>query len=258
MENNLLIGDKISKFRKLIKIQFIGISSLLQKLIEKYNIKNHQIGGEIKKIRVGNNDINIDIVFDSYDEGSTIHVVNLKDKTDCGVILIYNNNKTKAVIQNIRGNDNCYMPTIKNMSNGKIIMKILIEICRNNGIRKIVLGDISKKQIGKYLFNLSKYNTMINGKPWYSQFGFINTKQQDKIDYNYNLLFNKKVRDFDKNIYINKTFIDIYDKYKDNDIKEFIKLLSIYDIKIFYKIYKKLYKKLGLKSIKNKNYYLMV
>jgi hypothetical protein len=33
-------------------------------------------------------------------------------------------------------------------------------------------------------------------------------------------------------------------------------MLSLYDIKIFYDIYDKLYKNLGLRHIKNKEYYL--
>ena len=81
-------------------------------------------------------------------------------------------------------------------------------------------------------------------------------KDQQKIIDNFNKLNSKKVSDFPKEIFIHKKFIDIYEKYKNSDIKEFIRMLSLYDIKIFYDIYDKLYKNLGLRHIKNKEYYL--
>ena len=92
----------------------------------------------------------------------------------------------------------------------------------------------------------------------YSQFGFINSndKDQQKIIDNFNKLNGKKVSDFPKEIFIKQKFIDLYDKYTDNDIKEFIRLLSLFDIKRFYDIYDKLYTNLGLENIKNKEYYM--
>jgi hypothetical protein len=253
-----LLGDQLNKYRTLFNPFYFGITSTIQNIIRDYNISNPMIGGEITKLSIDNNIIKADIVYNKEHDGTIIQVINLKDKTECGVILIHSDDKSTAIIQTLQGNDFCYASTLHRSNEGKIIMKILIKLCKFYKIKKILLADRSTKKIGKYELDLKIYYTLINGKPWYCQFGFINsndTDQQTIID-NFNILNDKKVSDFPKEIFIHKKFIDIYDKYKNNDIKEFIRMLSLYDITIFYELYDKIYTNLGLKHIKNKEYYM--
>jgi hypothetical protein len=253
-----LLGDQINKYRTLFNPFYFGITSTIQNIIRDYNISNPMIGGEITKLSIDNNIIKADIVYNKEQDGTIIQVINLKDKTECGVILIHSDDKSTAIIQTLQGNDSCYASTLHRSNEGKIIMKILIKLCKFYKIKKILLADRSTNKIGKYELDLKIYYTLINGKPWYCQFGFINsndTDQQTIID-NFNILNDKKVSDFSKEFFIHKKFIDIYDKYKNNDIKEFIRMLSLYDITIFYELYDKIYTNLGLKHIKNKEYYM--
>jgi len=253
-----LLGYQITKYRTLFNPFYFGITSTIQNIIRDYNIPNPMIGGEIKKINIDNNIIKADIVYNKEHDGIILQILNLKDKSECGVILIHSDDKSTAIIQVLQGNDSCYASTLHRSNDGKIIMKLLIQLCKFYKIKKILLADRSTKKIGKYDLDLKIYYTLINGKPWYSQFSFINSndKDQQKIIDNFNKLNGKKVSDFPKEIFIKQKFIDLYDKYKDNDIKEFIRMLSLYDIKRFYDIYDKLYKNLDLRNIKNKEYYL--
>ena len=245
-------------YRKAINSSFWGLHTLINNILGDTNIHHKQIGGEITKFTIDNQDIKADVVYNKNFDEISIQVINLKGTEECGVIIIYKDNPTTAIIQNIQGKDRCYETTINRTNDGKIIIKLLIKLCKYYKIKKILLADHSIKKIGDYDLELKIYNTLINGKPWYCQFGFINSNDKDQqiiID-NFNKLNGKKVSNFPKEIFISKKFIELYDKYKDNDIKEFIRMLSLYDIKRFYDIYDKLYKKLGLRNIKNKEYYL--
>lgn len=253
-----LLGDQLSKYRTLLNPFYFGITSTIQNIIRDYNIPNPMIGGKITKFSIDNNIIKADVVYNKEPDGIILQVINLKDKTECGVILIHSDDKSTAIIQVLQGNDSCYASTLHRSNDGKIIMKLLIELCKFYKVKKILLADRSTKKIGKFDLDLKIYYTLINGKPWYCQFGFINSndKDQQTIIDNFNKLNDKKVSDFPKEIFIHKKFIDIYDKYKNSDIKEFFRMLSLYDITIFYELYDKLYKNLGLKHIKNKEYYM--
>ena len=99
---------------------------------------------------------------------------------------------------------------------------------------------------------------MINGYPWYVQFGFKNVSDNEILKENYLILKGKKVKDFKENVFINKRFIELSKENLDMSIKKFIKLLSHYDINIFTDVYKNIYYKLKLKEIKNNQYYLEI
>lgn len=256
---NKALVEQIFKYRNLINPNNSNISFGIVQLIKVQNINNPIIGGEIKKFTFDNKKIKANIVYNDEFDNLNIKVINLNDNSnECGVILIHKDKKRVAIIEKITGNKDSYKSSSNRSDEGKIIMKIMIELCRQNKIKKIKLGDRSHKLIGKYNFDLSIYNTLINGQPLYSQFRFINDKEeeQEKIKENYKKLNNKKVKYFQKEIFINKKFMDIYDKYKENDIKEFIRMLSIYDINIFYDIHIKLYENLKLQYIFFREYYL--
>ena len=134
----------------------------------------------------------------------------------------------------------------------------MIEICKKKNIKKILLSDNSIKKIDKYILDMKIYYTMINGYPWYVQFGFKNISDNEILKENYLILKGKKVKDFKENVFINKKFIELSKENLNMSIKKFIKLLSQYDINIFTDIYKKMYYKLKLKEIKNNQYYLEI
>ena len=78
----------------------------------------------------------------------------------------------------------------QNKKTGKIVMKILIDICKKNGIKAIRLSDTAHLNCGKYSLDLKLIYTMIHGFPWYYRCGF---KCEDLNDHkiikdNYKLL----------------------------------------------------------------------
>ena len=155
---SLLLGEKISLYRTLINPFYFGITSTIQNLLTNNNISNNQFGGKITKFTIDNNIINANVIYNKDSKEAIIQLINLKDKTECGVIIIHNENKTEATIQNIQGNDSCNASTLNRTNNGKIIMKLLIDMCKYYKIKKIRVADHSSKKISKYEFDLKIYN----------------------------------------------------------------------------------------------------
>jgi len=251
--------DYIRLYKNTINPSYFGLPTLINNLLSEHNINEKQIGGVIKKFSVDNQEIKADVVYNKDFEEISIQIMSLIGNEECGVIIIYRENPTTAIIGNIQGKDTCYQSTIDKTNNGKIIMKLLIDLCKFYQCNKIKLADNAIKKLGDYSFNMSMYYTMIKGYPWYCQFGFKNSyrEDQEKIIKNYHKLHNKKVKDFNKNIFIDKQFIDIYDKYIDENIKDFIKLLSTFYVKNFFDTYQNIYINLGLEFINSKNYQLL-
>ena len=144
------------------------------------------------------------------------------------------------------------------MSHGKIIVKLMIALCKKYHIKKILLADNSRIAIGKYDLDLKLFYTMIRGYPWYVQFGFKNVDQEDYliVKHNYGLLKGKKVSDFNENIFIDNKFIKLAKTNQDMSIKQFIKEICNYDDKLFHGLYEDIYRNLGLIKPKHKQYYL--
>jgi len=129
------------------------------------------------------------------------------------------------------------------MSHGKIIVKLMIAICRKYGVKKIMLADNSRITINKYDLDLKLFYTMTHGYPWYVQFGFKNEDPDDYliIKHNYKLLKGKKVSDFDENVFIDHKFIEFARSNMDMFIKQFIKEICNLDIKLFHGLYEEIY-----------------
>ena len=62
---------------------------------------------------------------------------------------------------------------------------------------------------------------MINGYPWYVQFGFKNISDNEILKENYLILKGKKVKDFKENVFINKKFIELSKENLNMSIKKF-------------------------------------
>ena len=144
------------------------------------------------------------------------------------------------------------------MSHGKIIVKLMIALCKKYGIKKILLADNSRIAIGKYDLDLKLFYTMTHGYPWYVQFGFKNVDQDDYviIKHNYGKLKGKKVSDFNENIFIDHKFIELARINQEMSIKQFIKEICNHDDKLFHSLYEDIYRNLGLIKPKHKQYYL--
>jgi beta-lactamase class D len=99
---------------------------------------------------------------------------------------------------------------------------------------------------------------MIKGYPWYIQFGFNNSFPEEnlKIKNNYNKLKGKKVKDYDKNIFIDLEFNKFAKDNKELSIKSFIKSLCNHNIEKFNRVYQQIYLNLNLERLNNKEYYL--
>ena len=248
----------LNLYRNAINSKYWGLHTLINNIISDTNIHQKQIGGKITKFTVDNQQIKADVVYNKDFDDISIQIINLKGKEDCGVIVIYKEDKTTAIIQNIKGMDNCYESTIDKTNDGKIIMKLLIELCKSYKIKKILLADNSVKKIDKFTLELPIYYTMIRGYPWYVQFGFNNSLPEEnlKINNNYNKLRGKKVKDYDRNIFIDPEFIKFTKDNQELSIKSFIKSLSFYNIEKFNRVYQQIYLNLKLERLNNKEYYL--
>lgn len=249
--------DIINQYKNMINVKYWGIQCRITNLINEER-QHKQLGGDLKKITIDNNDIKYNIVYNNNPNDLNIQLLTIDGSLQCGIILFDKDNKTEAIFQDVHAYDNCYQSTVENTSHGKMIVKLMIEICKKKNIKKILLSDNSIKKIDKYILDMKIYYTMINGYPWYVQFGFKNVSDNEILKENYLILKGNKVKDFKENVFINKRFIELSKENLDMSIKKFIKLLSHYDINIFTDVYKKMYDKLKLKEIKNNQYYLEI
>ena len=134
-------------------------------------------------------------------------------------------------------------------------MKIMIKICKIMKIKKIELSDSSHLYCNKYSIDLKILYTMTHGYPWYYQFGFRYENESDHniVLSNKKILYGKKVKEFNYNVFIDDEYIKIAKKYNDVLISLFIDKLSKEDCLKFQKYYLEIYTNLGLKQITNKS-----
>jgi len=248
----------IREYKNIFNSNYHGISLRLTELLRDNRYSNKLIGGELKKISYDSGEIIFNIDRTDNPKDLNIQLLTINGSKQCGIILIDPENKTNASFQAIHANDGCYISTVENTKDGKNIVELMIEICKYYGIKRIELKDSSVKKIDEYDIDLSMYYTMIKGVPWYVIFGFKNTEieEQQKIKENFLKLKDKKVKDFDKNVFIVTKYIDLSKKFNDIPIKVFLKMISYYDIKLFANIYDKIYNNLKLEKIIKRVYYM--
>ena len=263
------------QYKNMINSKYWGITirmnDLISDLVDQSPI-HKQIGSNLQKDTLIHNSIEYIIIHNKEYNDFNFHLVTIKDSVQFGIILFQRDNKDIAMFQDAFAYGGANVSQIEFTNDTILITKLMIKICKKMNIKKILVEDnlflkIFKpntsefyKFVSGYELELNKFYTMINGKPWYSQFGFINSKKNDQnnINHNYKKLLNKKVKDYPKNIFIEKEFIDLYDKHKESDIKEFINLLKIHNVEMFNRIDHILYENLELKDIRNKHYYLVL
>lgn len=248
--------DLIRKYRNLVNSKYYGISLRMAHLLDSYT----QIGGDIISVPVDNVKYKVNVLHNEDDEGVELQLVTIDGSLQCGLILIDKTIKknTTAIVQDIHAYDKCYETTIEDKKTGRAVMRIMIELCKKIGMKKIVLTDSSHIPCEKYSLDLKLVNTMKYGAPWYHQFGF---RCEDKVNrdivrYNYNILKDKKVKDFNKKIFIDEEYIKLSNKYSEVMIGKYIEKISKDDCAKFAKYYKDIYKNLGLKEITSNIMYL--
>lgn len=250
----------IKEYKNMIDVKYYGIQNHLTEILREPKYSEKLIGGELKKISYNDATIiyNIEKDLNEKEKDLNIQLFTINRSKQCGLIVIDPDNKTEASFQDIHADDGCYVSTLENTQHGKNIIELMIEICKNYGIKKIILSDKSHKKLGNYEVNLSKYYTMIKGYPWYCQFGFINANKDDKqkIKENYLKINKKKVSDFDEKVFIFDDYMKLSREFKNMNIGLFIKLLSYYNVKVFVNLYEKIYENLKLNKIENRLYVL--
>ena len=152
----------INQYKKLIIPKYYGISLRLNNLLESYK----QIGGKLKKININDNEITYNVIYNNDSQETSIQLVTIDGSVQCAIILIDNENPDEAVLQDVHAFDNCYESTIENQSHGKIIVKLIIALCKKQNITKIMLSDNSNLKCGKDSIDLKMFYTMIKGYPW--------------------------------------------------------------------------------------------
>jgi len=194
-----------------IKSKPYGLYETLNHVITHYpHYMLNQIGGSIKSITIDSIEYfyNLSMSFDLNDESENtinVRIYQFEDKNPCVAFFIDKQNKS-VIIEDLMHYDDCYRHNVKlrNRSlkgTGTIMMKIVIELCKTFGIKKIELSDRSYYRCtdGTSTINLSEGHTLSNGVPWYSTFGFLPLFDIDKDRYEYNkrVIERAKVKDMD-------------------------------------------------------------
>ena len=138
--------DIINQYKNMINVKYWGIQCRITNLINEER-QHKQLGGDLKKITIDNNDIKYNIVYNNNPNDLNIQLLTIDGSLQCGIILFDKDNKTEAIFQDVHAYDNCYQSTVENTSHGKMIVKLMIEICKKKNIKKILLSDNSIKKI---------------------------------------------------------------------------------------------------------------
>jgi len=263
----------IYKYKNMIKSGYWGIVSRIRDLISDVQEKSSKylhIGDNLQKKNFIHNNITYVIIYNKNYNDINLYLLTIENSFQFGIILFQKENKDIAIIQDLFAFGGPNVSQIEVMEESILITNLMILICKKMNIKKILVKDNTiykiykpnTKEYNKFTsgidLNMDIYYTLITGKPWYSQFGFINCNKRERkyIEDNYKKLKDKKVKDYNKDIFIDIQFIDMYEKYKETDIKEFIHILKINNIEKFLQVYDILYQKLGLNYIMYKKYYL--
>jgi hypothetical protein len=277
---NSLFKSKYSKY-----INYSHFLTLISEYRCKYNLKYNNLiqngGNKIEKINktlTSFKQYNIKLdALETEDKDVRIEFYTIDDKAICFSVLI-NQEEKIATIENLLFDRNC-IPDLDAKKITSKLIKIIKEICRQAGIKKIELSDNSHYNCtGNYTLDLKHVNTLTSGEPYYYKYGFKFSNKDIHKDVKYNKeklkgiktsnldiekflnLCKEKLKDIkvDKNTrkktleYIKET----YEYYFDNNIKEFFNDIKYKICVLFSKITYDLYNILGLKMYTNKLMYI--
>ena len=217
-----------------------------------YNVTRFYLkGGGYEEVMIDNEKYIINIIKTKTDQEIEIQLLTL-DKNDiqqCGLILLDSKNKI-GYINDIHFYNTCIKGKI---NNGSLLMKSMIEICKKNNMKQIILYDKSTKLcLNKYKFQLKYLYTLLHGYPWYSKFNFTPLLDKDikVFKHNYNIMKNLKIGDI-KEI-LQKLNIYPIENYDNKYARHLFSKIVEKDCKLFYDIYEQLYKSIGLKLYSDK------
>lgn len=247
------------------------------------SIKTQTGGSKIEKInQVLKNFKEYDIKIDELDTDDPEIRIEFysTSKEICFAVLIDQKSLT-ATIQNLRHWNDCLVNTSSDQIT-KVLMKIIIEICKQAGIKTLKLTDRSyfSCKNPKFTFFLKQANTLTSSQPYYYNYGFkfvdpndhSNVKTNAKIlqgiktsDLKFEVIENlirtklsKYKKDFDSQI-INDTIEyvkEIYTKYLSYPIAKFLSKLKYKLCVVFSVIYFDLFDILKLKNYRTEQMYL--
>ena len=264
---------------------------------ENYNLI--QNGGTIYKSFIDNNEYIVDIYKSDRGDNVQVFIYNKDDtspiKKYC-VQLSYTNND-ELLIAVIEQPKRC-LQIVSNgkqlikekLSNGEIMMHLIINYAKENNFKRIILDDDSKYNCiddkYKFFYELRHVHTLTKGYPWYYKFGFryYEKEAREKVRENKKILDVLKTKDLLLNkfmeIILNKIisgkYYDILGDDNKMTIKNQLKIINLYNeyyeqsIYLFFdkftkqycnimsKIYIDLFRLLNLKYIDRPDYLKMV
>lgn len=267
MNNNILKTlSKNKKFNFYLQLRQLFLHDI------RINFKKFikiQHGGEIKKYIVNNKKYYVDIekslIEDDNKNEYQISFFSLNNENmPCGIMLI--NVKTKeAIIQDIASFEYCAVDKDNKdiKKKGFIIMTIMINICKKNGISKIKLTDNSYYICKNVKIQLIYARTLTHGLPYYTKYGFIpiNKDNLHIMKQNYKIMKKTKTEDInlinfipDNDKYSN--LISIIKKNKKKSLQYVLKYILEKYCMLFYKIHMKIFKELELNMYIDKQFNL--
>jgi hypothetical protein len=275
------INDKIEyyHFRKLFNL-LLGFDVDVYKQLGGYSYDNkYDVTINDQKIYIYNkNDNNYNnnykittsqLDIESVDNKKILYYILNPENDTTIAFLVINKQKNKAYISMIYGDYAAYTYYEKKNQIGTLLLQYIIELCKQNSIKEIYLNDEStyhcnKPEI-KYKISLFKANTLIEGYPWYYNFGFIyrDDREDNMILFNQELHSSVLTKDLselqinfmeliknvlsDKNKY--KEIKVLFNDYQDKTFGSLCKVLSEKHSEIFYNIYEDIFEKIGYKYI---------
>jgi hypothetical protein len=238
---------------------------------------NQHGGNKVKKInKVLENfeEYNIKLdVLETENKDIQINFFTLDNKTICFAVII-NQDEQIATLENLMFDQKCLHELDPKDVTCKLIT-IIKEICRQLNMKKIELTDYSHYNCGsKYTLNLKYANTLTSGQPYYYKYGFKFSREDvhKSVKYNKKRLENiktsdiniKKLKDLckdklkdikiekDERKKIIKYIEELYEKYKDDNIKIFLNEIKYKFCILFSLIIFNLFNILELKMYTNK------
>jgi hypothetical protein len=242
-----------------------------------YNRNNQYGGNKVKKINkvleiFKEYNIKLDVL-ETEDKEIQIEFFTLDDKTICFAVLI-NQDEQIATLENLMFDQKC-LPELDPKDVTSKLITIIKEICRQLNIKKIELTDNSHYNCGsKYTLDLKYANTLTSGQPYYYKYNFKFSREDvhKSVKFNKNRLENIKTSeiniekikglckdklkdikvDKDERRKIIKYIEELYEKYKNDNIKKFLNKIKYKFCVLFSLIIFDLFNMLELKMYTNK------
>lgn len=183
-----------------------------------------QKGGEIKEFDIDNKKVKVDIHIgklqkydddgiggNEYDEKLIILGMHKEDREYRCAVLLFNSKTKTANIRSLSKRDYCVKCKDKDYKVGDILVKILLNFCKDRGIENIQLLDNSYTMINDNSFSLLILRILTHGKTYYNKYKFyqIDDHRRKDVIYKHNKALFKKL--LIKDVFLSKLVRDYYD-----------------------------------------------